>query len=66
MSRKIQPSDDFEVITDEDDFDLIWLRRIRPAADAGLVKHLLACPVKDPSRAAKRPREQMRKGSALK
>ena len=31
-SRGIAPGDDFEVTTDEDDFDLILLRRIRPAA----------------------------------
>ena len=45
-SRKIQPGDDFEVIADEDDFDLILLRRIRPTANAGLVQHLAACPHK--------------------
>ncbi len=42
--RKLQPGDDFEVIVDEDDADLILLRRIRPAANAGLVEHLAACP----------------------
>jgi hypothetical protein len=30
-------------MADEDDFDLILLRRIRPAANAGLVEHLAAC-----------------------
>ncbi len=45
-SRKIQPGDDFEVITDDEDLDLILLRRIRPTANAGLLKHLAACPVK--------------------
>ena len=60
-SRKIQPGDDFEVTADEDDFDLILLRRIRPSANAGLVKHLEACPHKGPlSTPARRP-EPMRK-----
>jgi AbrB family looped-hinge helix DNA binding protein len=61
LSRKIRAGDDFEVIPDEDDFDLILLRRIRPAANSGLVKHLLACPVKVSSRALRHPREPMRK-----
>ena len=60
-SRRIQAGDDFEVIADEDDFDLILLRRIRPAANTGLVKHLSACPHKGPlSIPARRP-ESMRK-----
>ena len=45
-SRKIQPGDNFEVITDEDDLDLILLRRIRQTANAGLLKHLTARPNK--------------------
>jgi AbrB family looped-hinge helix DNA binding protein len=60
-SRKIRTGDDFEVIPDEDDFDLILLRRVRPAANAGLVDHLLACPVKISSRALPRKREPMRR-----
>ena len=44
MSRKILPGDNFEVIVDEDDFDLILLRRIRPSANAGLIKHLASAP----------------------
>ena len=59
-SRKIQPGDDFEVIADEDDFDLILLRRIRPAANAGLVKHLAAYPLKGPLAAPIRRAEPMR------
>jgi len=60
-SRKIQPGDDFEIIADEDDFDLILLRRIRPTANAGLLKHLKSCPDKGPlPRASRRP-EKMRK-----
>jgi AbrB family looped-hinge helix DNA binding protein len=44
IERKLQPGDDFEVIVDEDDADLILLRRIRPAGNAGLVEHWAACP----------------------
>jgi AbrB family looped-hinge helix DNA binding protein len=61
ISRKIQPGDDFEVIADDDDFDLILLRRIRPTANAGLVKHLAACPFKGIISAPVRRREPMRK-----
>ncbi len=60
-SRGIAPGDDFEVIADEDDFDLILLRRIRPAANAGLVQHLAACPHKGPLLTPARPREPVRK-----
>jgi AbrB family looped-hinge helix DNA binding protein len=60
-SRRIQAGDDFEVIADEDDFDLILLRRIRPGANTGLVKHLTACPHKGPLPLPARRRESMRK-----
>jgi len=60
-SRKLQSGDDFEIIADEDDFDLILLRRIRPAANAGLVRHLSDCPVKGPLPTPVRRREPMRK-----
>jgi AbrB family looped-hinge helix DNA binding protein len=43
-NRGIALGDDFEVTADEDDFDLILLRRVRLAANAGLVEHLAACP----------------------
>ena len=55
------PGDDFEVIADEDDHDLILLRRVRPAANAGLVEHLAACPFKGPLPLPPRRREPMRK-----
>jgi AbrB family looped-hinge helix DNA binding protein len=58
--RRLQPGDDFEVIADEGDADLILLRRIRPAANAGLVEHLAACPHKGAFRARVRRRELMR------
>jgi AbrB family looped-hinge helix DNA binding protein len=45
--RNLQPGDDFEVIADEDDADLILLRRIRPAANAGLVEHLATCRIEE-------------------
>jgi AbrB family looped-hinge helix DNA binding protein len=60
-SRQIEPGDDFEVTVDEDDFDLILLRRIRPSANAGLVKHLLACPGKGSRPRPRRRPEPMRK-----
>jgi len=60
-SRKIEPGDDFEVSADEDDFDLILLRRIRPAANAGLVEHLAAWPFKGTLPTPPRRREPMRK-----
>ena len=60
-SRKIQPGDDFEVIADEDDLDLILLRRIRRAANAGLVKHLENCPSKGALRKPARRAERMRR-----
>ncbi|MEY2429923.1 MAG: hypothetical protein QOJ40_2808 [Verrucomicrobiota bacterium] len=62
-SRRIQPGDDFEVTADEDDFDLILLRRIRPAANAGLVDHLAACPHKGTLSTPVRRAEAMRKVS---
>lgn len=60
-SRKIQPGDDFEVIADDDDYDLILLRRIRPGANAGLAEHLAACPFKGPLPTPSRRAETMRK-----
>jgi AbrB family looped-hinge helix DNA binding protein len=60
VSCEISPGDEFEVIADEDDLDLILLRRIRSAANAGLVEHLAACPCKGPLWAPARRREPMR------
>jgi AbrB family looped-hinge helix DNA binding protein len=60
-SRGIAPGDDFEVMADEEDLDLILLRRIRPAANAGLVAHLAACPHKAVLPSPSRRREPMRK-----
>jgi AbrB family looped-hinge helix DNA binding protein len=59
--RKLQPGDDFEVTLDEDDADLILLRRIRPTANAGLVEHLAACPYRGRLHSPTRRREPMRK-----
>ncbi len=59
--RNLQAGDDFEVIVDEDDADLILLRRIRPAANTGLVQHLAACPDRGALRAPARRREPMRR-----
>ena len=58
--RKLQPGDDFEVIADENDADLILLRRIRPGANAGLVGHLAACPCRGRLPSLARRREPMR------
>jgi AbrB family looped-hinge helix DNA binding protein len=58
--RIIQPGDDFEIIADEEDADLILLRRIRPAANAGLVEHLTACPHRGALPQPVRRREPMR------
>jgi AbrB family looped-hinge helix DNA binding protein len=60
-SRRIAPGDDFEVITDENDHDLILLRRTRPTANAGLVEHLAVCQYKGPLPFPSRRREPMRK-----
>ena len=59
--RRLQPGDDFEIIADEDDVDLILLRRIRSAANAGLVNHLAACPMREPLPVPGRRRERMRR-----
>jgi len=56
-SRRIRPGDAFEIISDEDDIDLIWLRRIRPTVNAGLVDHLMTCPVRGPLPAPARRKE---------
>lgn len=45
--RKLKPGERFEVSLDEDDPDLILLRRQRASVNEGLVDHLLSCPVKD-------------------
>jgi hypothetical protein len=42
--RTLQSSDAFEIIADEDNADLILLRRIWPDPNAGLVRHLVDCP----------------------
>ncbi len=60
-SRNIEAGDDFEVTVDEDDFDLILLRRIRTQANAGLVDCLRACPVKGALARPPRRAEPMRK-----
>ncbi len=57
--RQIQPGDDFEVTVDDEDSDLILLRRVRPSANAGLVEHLAACPHKGRLLAPVRRREPM-------
>jgi AbrB family looped-hinge helix DNA binding protein len=60
-SRGLHPGDDFEIFADEDDLDLIVLRRIRRQANTGLVKHLSACPDKGILKLPARRSEPMRK-----
>ena len=59
-SRNIVPGDGFEILTDEDDVDLILLRRIRRASNLGLVEHLGGCPQKGGLSVPSRRRERMR------
>ena len=55
-SRGIRLGDSFEALTDDDDVNLILLRRIRRHANAGLVEHLRSCPDKEPlARPMRRP-----------
>ena len=61
-SHEIKPGDDFEVLTDDDDVDLILLRRILSDRKCqSLVKHLLSCPDKEPLTLPVRRPEPMRK-----
>jgi AbrB family looped-hinge helix DNA binding protein len=59
--RKLRPGDDFEVLSDEDDPNLILLRRIEKGAKDDLLDVLLACPVKGFMPRIKRRKEPMRK-----
>jgi AbrB family looped-hinge helix DNA binding protein len=59
--RGIEPGDDFEVIADADDVDLILLRRLSRRANAGLVDHLAACPYKGQLKGPSRRCEPMRR-----
>ena len=44
--KRIRAGDTFEVVEDEDDPSVILLRKGGASPNAGLVDHLLACPVK--------------------
>jgi len=57
----ITAGDDFEVSVDENDPNLIFLRRINPRANAGLVDHLLKCPYKGPLEFPDRKKATMRR-----
>ena len=59
--RKLQAGDHFEVIPDEDDADVILLRRVGQVAQDDLLDVLLACPVKGFMPRIKRRKEPMRK-----
>jgi len=60
-SLRIGLGAEFEVMADEEDADLILLRRIRSYANAGLVRHLMNCPYKGPIALPKRRAEHKRK-----
>jgi bifunctional DNA-binding transcriptional regulator/antitoxin component of YhaV-PrlF toxin-antitoxin module len=59
--RKLQAGDHFEVIPDEDDANVILLRRVGPPVRDDLLDVLLACPVKGFLPRLKRRKEPMRK-----
>jgi AbrB family looped-hinge helix DNA binding protein len=59
-SRNLREGDDFEVLVDDSEPDVIRLRCIRKAANAGLVEHLLSCPHKGELEKTVRRREKMR------
>ena len=59
--KQIRPGDDFEVLEDEDDPSAIILRKVEGRPNAGLVKHLLACPEKGWFKAPPRRQEVLRK-----
>ena len=53
--------DDFEILYDEAEPDIIRLRHIQARPNQGLVDHLLGCPDKGSLRLPERRREKMRK-----
>jgi bifunctional DNA-binding transcriptional regulator/antitoxin component of YhaV-PrlF toxin-antitoxin module len=61
VERKLQAGDHFEVIPDEDDANVILLRRVKPEGGDDLLEMLLRCPVKGFMPRLKRRKEPMRK-----
>jgi len=61
VERKLQAGDHFEVIPDEDDSNVILLRRVSHAVEDDLLEVLLSCPVKGFMPRLKRRKERMRK-----
>jgi bifunctional DNA-binding transcriptional regulator/antitoxin component of YhaV-PrlF toxin-antitoxin module len=59
--KGLQAGDHFEVTPDEDDSNVILLRRLSPPVEDDLLEVLLACPVKGFLPRLKRRRERMRK-----
>ena len=59
--KKLRAGDHFEVVPDEDDPNVILLRRLAPGAKDDLLEVLLACPVKGFLPRIKRRKEPMRK-----
>ena len=56
--KRIRPGDNIEIFEDEDE---IIIRKVEEQPNAGLVKHLLACPYKGWFKRPRRRREPMRK-----
>ena len=59
--RKLRAGDLFNVLADEDDADVILLRRVAKPAKDDLLEVLLACPVKGFMPRVKRRKAPMRK-----
>jgi bifunctional DNA-binding transcriptional regulator/antitoxin component of YhaV-PrlF toxin-antitoxin module len=60
-AKKLRTGDHFEVVADEDDPNVIKLRRLEKAPQDDLLEVLLACPVKGFMPRIKRRKEPMRK-----
>ena len=59
--KKLRAGDELEVLTDEDDPNIILLRRVPKAEKTNWVDVLLACPEKGWFRRMPRRKERMRK-----
>jgi len=60
QEKKLRVGDELEVLTDEDEPNVIMLRRVQKSPNEGLLEVLRACPVKGfriPSRSTELPRD---------
>ena len=60
QEKKLRVGDELEVLTDEDEPNVIMLRRVQKAPNEGLLDVLRACPVKGfriPNRSKEQPRD---------